>query len=103
MFAPTNKVQPENRSIGQEHVMNKCSRDSNVHNGEVIRPILQRNEFVTKYLFKILYWNSRDFVSTRTLKGSLYISRQSKHSPEYRSVNFFGAVGVLSYFARISL
>ena len=88
--------------------MNKCSRDSfsrsqNVHKGEVIRPILQRNEFVTEYLFKILYWNSRDFVSMRTLNGSLFISRYSKHLPEYRSVNFFCAVGVLSYFARISL
>ena len=67
----------------------------------VIRPILLRNEFVVKNLFKILYWNSRNFVSTRTLNGNLFISCQSK--PEYRSVNFFCAVGVLSYFARIFL
>ena len=88
--------------------MNKCSRDlfsrsQNVHKGEVIRPILQRNEFVTKYLFKTFYWNSRDFVSMRTLNGSLFISRHSKHLPEYSSINFLCAVGVLSYFARISL
>ena len=65
--------------------MNKCSRDSfsrsrNVHKGEVIRPILQRNEFVTKYLFKILYWNSRDFVSMRTLNGSLFSRFKSSYN-----------------------
>ena len=40
-----------------------------MHNGEVVTPILLRNEFVDKYLFKILYWNSRDFVSIRTLNS----------------------------------
>ena len=34
------------------------------------------------YLFKILYWNSLDLVSIRTLKGSLYISCQSRHIQE---------------------
>ena len=39
--------------------MDSLSCLQNVHNGEFARPILQRKEFVVKYLFKILYWNSK--------------------------------------------
>ena len=64
------------KSLVKEQVMRKCSREllsrsQNVHKGEVAKPILWRNEFVVKYLFKILYWDSRDLVSVRTLKGNL--------------------------------
>ena len=57
----------------KEHIMNKCSRDSLscLQNVELARPILQRKEFVVKCLFRILYWNSLDLVSIRTLKGNL--------------------------------
>ena len=101
------QIKSSQKSFVNGHVINKCSRDSlsapqNVHNGEAIKPILWRKAFVVKYLLRILYWNSLDFVSLSTLKGNLYISFHSKHTLEYCSLYFVCAVEVVSYLDRIS-
>ena len=54
--------------------MNKCSRDSlsclqNVRNGESVDQFYKEKSLFVKDPFKILYWNSLDLVSIRTLKG----------------------------------
>ena len=93
-------IKSDQKLLVQEHIINKCSRDSlsclqNVHNGEFARPILWRKEFVVNYLFKILYWNSLDLVSMRTLKGNLWISCQSRHISGNCSSNLACAVGLV--------
>lgn len=57
-------------------VTRRCSRDSSItpqkeQAAESVLPIFFRKVFVTRYLFRILYWNSRVFVSKATLKGKL--------------------------------
>lgn len=89
-------------------VTKRCSRDSSnipqkVHNAESNLPIFFKNVFVTKYLFIILYWNSRDFVSNATRKGKLWIFFQSKQTPLKLSLNFEWAVGGVAIPETISL
>ena len=93
-------------------VTKRCSRDSSnipqkVHNEESILPIFfQKRIIVTKYLFIILYWNPRDFVSNVTRKQQtvnflpvqtdateafikLWVScRWSGNSRDYLAINF---------------
>ena len=65
--------------------------------------LFQKRILVTKYLFIILYWNSRDFVSNATRKGKLWIFFQSKQTPLKLSLNFEWAVGGVAIPETISL
>ena len=69
----------------QGYVMNKCSRDSNslscsqnVHNGEVVKPSLLRNEFADKYknilCMSALFWNyGRFIISEKCLVTHIFL------------------------------